>query len=114
MTLPEIRSLILYSFNRNNEIDLFVSGMNYTVMVDDTGKGLDVELKDKTGNQFDPARKYNVGMNSYIGASYKFDHADPGEARPETTAQTLIDFLKVVKTVDYEGVKRVEVRKKGE
>ena len=112
MTIPEIKSLILYSFNRNKEIDFFASGMNYSVVVDETGTGVDVEIRGKTGSPVDQDKKYKVGMNSYIGASYKFDHSDPGTARAETTAQTLIDYLKEVKSVNYEGVKRVSVRKK--
>ena len=112
LTLPEIRSLIRNSFNRNKEIDLYVSGMNYTVIIDENGICTDVEMTDKSGNPLDPDKKYTVGMNSYIAASYKFDHSDPGTTNFETCSQTLTDFLTEVKSVNYEGVKRAHVRKR--
>jgi hypothetical protein len=57
-----------------------VSGMKYTAILDENGQCVDVEMKDYAGNQFNPDRKYTVGMNSYIGATYTFDHSDPGKA----------------------------------
>lgn len=110
MTLPEIKSLIRYSFNRNKEIDLMVSGMKYTALVDENGVCTDVEMKDYSGKLLDADKKYKVGMNSYIGATYVFDHTDPGTSNFDTTAQTLINYLKEVKTVNYNGIQRVGVR----
>jgi 2',3'-cyclic-nucleotide 2'-phosphodiesterase (5'-nucleotidase family) len=111
MTLPEIKSLILNSYNRNKEPDLFVSGMKYSAIVDATGICTDVAMKDYNGNPFDPSKKYTVGMNSYISATYKFDHTDPGATNFDTTAQTLINFLKEVNSVKYEGTRRIEIQK---
>jgi 5'-nucleotidase / UDP-sugar diphosphatase len=111
MTLPEIKSLILNAYNRNKEPDLMVSGMKYTAIVDENGICTDVGMKDLNGNSFDPAKQYKVGMNSYIGATYVFDHTDPGTTNYDTTAQTLINFLKEVKSVNYEGTKRIEIKK---
>jgi 2',3'-cyclic-nucleotide 2'-phosphodiesterase (5'-nucleotidase family) len=112
MTLQEIKSLIIKAFNRNKEPDLMVSGMKYTAIVDGNGVCTDVEMKDYEGNPFDPAKKYTVGMNSYISATYGFDHADPGTTNFDTTAQTLINFLKEVKSVNYSGTNRIEIEKK--
>jgi 5'-nucleotidase/UDP-sugar diphosphatase len=112
MTLQEIKSLIINAFNRNKEPDLMVSGMKYSAVVDQNGLCTDIEMKDYSGNPFDPARKYTVGMNSYIGATYVFDHTDPGTTNFDTTAQTLINFLKEVKSVSYEGTNRIEIKKK--
>jgi 5'-nucleotidase / UDP-sugar diphosphatase len=111
MTLQEIKSLILNAYNRNKEPDLMVSGMKYKAVTDQNGVCTDVEMTDYAGNPFDPAKKYTVGMNSYIGATYVFDHADPGTTNFDTTAQTLINFLKEVKSVSYEGTNRVEIKK---
>jgi 5'-nucleotidase / UDP-sugar diphosphatase len=112
MTLQEIKSLIINSFNRNKEPDLMVSGMKYKAVTDQNGVCTDVEMTDYSGNPFDPAKKYTVGMNSYIGATYVFDHADPGTTNFDTTAQTLINFLKEMKSVSYEGSNRIEIKKK--
>jgi 5'-nucleotidase/UDP-sugar diphosphatase len=112
MTLQEIKSLIINSFNRNKEPDLMVSGMKYIALVDENGVCTDVEMKDYSGKPFDSSRKYTVGMNSYIGATYVFDHADAGTTNFDTTAQTLINFLKEAKSVGYEGTNRIEIKKK--
>jgi 5'-nucleotidase / UDP-sugar diphosphatase len=112
MTLQEIKSLIINSYNRNKEPDLMVSGMKYKTVVDQNGVCTDVEMTDYSGNPFDSSRKYTVGMNSYIGATYTFDHTDPGTTNFDTTAQTLINYLKDVKAVSYEGTKRIDILKK--
>ena len=88
-----------------------VSGMKYTALVNNEGVCTDVEMTGVDGQPLDPAKTYNVGMNSYISASYTFDHADPGTVNYETTAQALINYLQKVKNVDYQGTKRTGVRK---
>mgnify|MGYP000850244980 FL=1 len=110
MTPAEIKSLVLNAFNRNKEPDLMVSGMTYTALVNGDGVCVDVEMKGLDGQPLDPAKTYKVGMNSYISASYTFDHADPGTVNYETTAQTLISYLQKVKKVDYQGTRRTTVR----
>jgi 2',3'-cyclic-nucleotide 2'-phosphodiesterase (5'-nucleotidase family) len=111
MTYDEIKSLICNAFNREKSVDLAPSGMSYTVIVNSDGLCSDVEMKDKTGNLLDTSKSYTVGVNSYIAASYKFNHNDPGTTNYNTTAQTLLDYLGDVKKVNYAGVKRVSVKK---
>jgi len=107
MSYIEIKSLICNAYNRGKEIDLIPSGMTYTVTVNNEGLCTDLEMKDKTGKLLDADKMYKVGLNSYISASYKFDHADPGTTNYNTSAQTLLDYLKDVKNVNYAGAKRV-------
>ncbi len=111
MTVKEIKSLLVNSYNRNKSLDLVPSGMTYTAIVNSEGLCTDVEIKDRTGNLPDETKTYTVGVNSYISASYKFDHTDPGVTNYNTTAQTLLDFLGDVKKVSYAGVKRVSEKK---
>ncbi len=111
MTYDEIKSLIINSYNRDKSFDLMPSGMAYTVIVDADGLCTDIEMKDLQGNLMDPAKTYTAAVNSYIAASYKFDHKDPGTTNYNTTAQTLLDYLGDVKKVNYAGVKRVFVKK---
>lgn len=106
MTYNEIKSLICNAYNREKSIDLMPSGLTYTVVVNSQGMCSDVEMKDNSGNPIDQSKTYSVGVNSYISASYKFDHTDPGTTNYATTAQTLLDYLTEVKTVKYAGVKR--------
>jgi 2',3'-cyclic-nucleotide 2'-phosphodiesterase (5'-nucleotidase family) len=111
MTFDEIKSLICNSYNREKSIDLAPSGMTYTVIVNSEGVCSDVEMKDLAGNVLDAGKTYTVGLNSYIAASYKFNHNDPGTTNYNTTAQTLLDYLEDVKKVNYAGVKRVFEKK---
>ncbi len=111
MTYDEIKSLICNAYNREKSIDLVPSGMTYTVIVNSEGLCTDVEMKDMAGNPIDPAKTYTVGVNSYISASYKFNHTDPGTTNYNTSAQTLLDYLSDVKKVNYAGVKRVFEKK---
>ena len=107
MNAAEIRSLICYSYNLSKGIDLEVSGLNYTVISDGKGNCLDAELLDSSGKALDPAREYSVAMNSYIAASYKFDHRDAGITSAETTAEILANYLRKVGPINYSGMKRV-------
>ena len=111
MTPAEIKSLILNAYNRDKSVDLVPSGMTYTAVVNSEGICTGVEMKDRTGNLLDESKTYTVGLNSYIAASYKFDHTDPGVTNYNTSAQTLLDYLSEVKKVSYAGTKRVNVKK---
>ncbi len=106
MKAVEIQSLICYAYNLEKGIDLQVSGMKYSVTSDGLGHCLSVALLDDSGKQPDPSRDFTVAMNSYIAASYHFDHTDPGITGSVTTAEILIQYLKEVKNVNYTGVKR--------
>lgn len=110
LTPAEIRSLLLNSYNRNRRIDLQVSGISYTVVTDENGNGLDVELKLADGSVPDEQKTYMAGMNSYIASSYKFNHRDEGVSHSTITAQALIDFISNKKALDYSGVTRAFVK----
>ena len=109
MSAAEIKSLISSAYNREKTLDLQVSGMSYTLYVDSLKVLRDVVMTDRFGKALDPAKDYSVGINSYLASSYRFDHRDAGESLYITTAQALIDFLKVKKSVNYPGIKRALV-----
>lgn len=111
MTLNEIKSLIINSYNRDKSVDLVPSGMIYTVKVNPSGLCTDAEISDLSGNRFPDDKTYTVGVNSYISASYKFDHSDPGVAQPVTTAETLLNYLGFKKEIGETGQKRIVVVK---
>ena len=99
MTPAEIKSLIRYSYRRQNKFDLKVSGIEYTVLVQaglEPGKPVivkDIELRDESGNLLTENKTYKVGINDYIASSYKFTHHDPGKAFKTLIAPLLIDYL---------------------
>ncbi|MFP4016315.1 MAG: 5'-nucleotidase C-terminal domain-containing protein [Halanaerobiales bacterium] len=104
MTVDEIKSLIEYSYGKRSSIDLQVSGLKYNVLVNDIGQIAGVELTDYQGNTLDEDKKYSVGLNSYIASSYEFDHKDEGTSLYISYADTLIEYLKTIDTIDYDGV----------
>jgi 2',3'-cyclic-nucleotide 2'-phosphodiesterase (5'-nucleotidase family) len=106
MKASEIKSLITYAYNLEKGIDLQVSGMTYTVTADGSGRCLGVDLFDNRGKPLDLSQEYTVAMNSYIAASYRFEHTDPGTSGSITTAEILIQYLREVGKVNYTGVKR--------
>lgn len=107
MTSEEIKSLILNSYEKGeNSIDLQVSGLTYTIIVDENKKATDVTIKLDSGKKLKKNKQYNVGINSYIASSYKFDHKDQGKSLYITTAQALINYITDKKVIDYKGVKR--------
>ncbi|MCX6245284.1 MAG: bifunctional UDP-sugar hydrolase/5'-nucleotidase [Bacteroidetes bacterium] len=107
MNQKEIVSLITYAFTLEKAPDLQVSGMTYTLLTDGKGRCLGVEILDTSGKPLDPVKDYSVAMNSYIAASYRFDHRDAGNTAAITTAEVLISYLKKAGTVNYSGVKRI-------
>lgn len=111
LTIPEIKSLILNSFIKNeNKPDLQASGIKYTVIVDSNNNPIDIEITGSNNKRLSSKRRYNVAMNSYIASAYKFDHKDAGKSRYSITAQALIDYIMFKKEIDYSGVKRVFVK----
>jgi 5'-nucleotidase / UDP-sugar diphosphatase len=110
MKPSEIKTLILNSYrDAENSIDLQVSGMTYTVITDNRNNPVDVEILLPNGKKPARCKKFNVGMNSYIASSYKFNHKDHGRSLYITTAENLINYLKNNKDINYQGVKRAFV-----
>lgn len=110
LTPSEIRSLILNAYNRERAIDLQTSGISYTVLTDAAGEGLDVEILLSDGSVPDEGKAYATGISSYIASSYQFDHKDEGISLYTITAQSLINFIRNKKALDYKGVKRTFVK----
>lgn len=111
MTANELKSLLCNAYNRQKSLDLVPSGMSYTVTVGTDGFCQSVEMKDLNGIILDETKTYKVGLNSYLAASYKFDHTDPGTTNFNTTAQILLDYLNDVKKVNYTDTRRVFSKK---
>lgn len=110
MNVGEIQSLVANAFNRSKEVDLIPSGVKYTVFTDKNGLCTSVKLNDVNGLPLDVNKEYTVGVNSYISASYRFDHRDAGASQYKTTAQTLIEYLNQEKTIKYPGIARTQVK----
>ena len=81
-------------------------------MLNPDGKLKDVELLTTDGKPFDMDKTYSVVMNDYMASVYKYDHNDPGQGLFRPSAETIIEYLKGLKTIpSYRGVTRVEMVK---
>ena len=107
LTTDEIKSLIIYSYNREKQLDLQVSGATYTVITNDEGLATDAILKLPDGSIPEGSKIFNTGISSYITSSYTFDHADEGTSLFIITAQSLINYIKANEGLDYTGIVRV-------
>ena len=107
MTTDEIRSLIINAYNRKKEIDLQISGATYTVFTNDEGLATDATLRLSDGSIPEGSRVFNTGLSSYLASTYNFDHTDEGTSLNIITAQSLINYIKMKKALDYTGIVRV-------
>jgi 2',3'-cyclic-nucleotide 2'-phosphodiesterase (5'-nucleotidase family) len=94
MMPAEIENLVRYDFERHGHLELFVSGITYTVKITAEKKVKDVELRDMQGNLLDDSKTYKVGINDYIVSAYKLDYLNNGKAIKTTVAECLIQYLK--------------------
>jgi 5'-nucleotidase/UDP-sugar diphosphatase len=99
MTPAEIRSLITYDYRKAKMLDLRVSGVEYLVTASRGHRVKSIRLQDREGRLLDENKTYRVGMNSYIAATYTFNHRDPGKSLTVTLAETMIRYLKQGKDV---------------
>jgi len=94
MTPEEIRSLIRFDYEHIGPMDLQVSGLEYTLMVDRNEKLLNVGLKMTDGKELVENRTYTVGINNYMASAYRFDHRDPGHSAYRKVVELLISHIK--------------------
>ena len=111
MTVDEIISLIRYGYQLRTVTDLAVSGMTYAITTDSNGRYLSAEIKDTSGNPLDPSHEYTVAINNYISSAYDFDHNDPGTSTGITSEEIILQYLEMVGSINYSGVRRTFVVK---
>ena len=86
-----------------------VSGMSYRATLHKDGI-LDIsEMLQADGKPIDPAKRYTVAVSSFVAASARFPHADPGRALNLLGRDCFIRFLRERKSVDYAGTHRAHV-----
>lgn len=112
LTGHELRNLFLSAFLLDDHLPIYPSGMTMRYMLNPDGKLKDVELLTTDGKPFDMDKTYSVVMNDYMASVYKYDHNDPGQGLFRPSAETIIEYLKGLKTIpSYRGVTRVEMVK---
>ena len=107
MAADEIRGLIRASFEKNNGLDLQVSGLAYVVRTGSDGRIREIVLRAPDGSPLPEGRTFQVGLSSYVASSYNFAHKDPGRSLGSTTAEALIRFLEGRPDLSaYRGIRR--------
>lgn len=112
LSLDEIKSLIMASYNKRKSIDLFPAGIKYTVTVnsDKTDATLDnIKVFDYNGRPLNSNKTYKVGMNDYVASDYHFNHRDHGTSTFMADNQTLIKFIRQQQNINYSGTNRASV-----
>lgn len=95
----EIRSLIRYDYENIAPLDVRVSGIRYTVQASRGGRVVSIKLIAPDGLKPEEDRRYTVGMNNYMAASYGFDPQDPGYSSHRKMVDILIDYLQKGKRI---------------
>ncbi len=112
LSAKEFKSLLANAYKSSRRKDLLISGGSYTIIVDKNEDLIDIDIRDNNGNTLNPNKTYTVGLNSYVSNSYEFDHKDQGTGTSTTTAENLIEYIKSVKELDYNGCKRISIEQR--
>ena len=89
----------------------FVSGITYEMEIDNQGQIKNLQVKLADGSPMNLQRSYKVVTNSYLSAVSHYEKADAGKSIFRTTAETAIDYLEKQPAVDYQGEKRMTIKK---
>lgn len=117
ITGEQLQEVVRFSYARRNRLDLQVSGMTIRYIVDAHQRLLDVKIT-VGGRPLDPARRYRVGVNDYMGTGgggYPFPaFGTPVDISSRTDVLDLAEFIEktlrgVVNYPPTEGRVRVEV-----
>lgn len=111
LTGHEIRKLMFAAFPIDDKSPLYVSGIKTIIKKDDKDNLSDVTLLDQNGSLLNLDKTYNVAMNSYMSAVYKYDHKDSGQSQFKTSADNMIEYLKKNKNIrSYRGENRISFK----
>lgn len=110
LSVEEIKSFLRYCWIREGEKPMLCSGVKIAYTISKDRKLTSIELYTPDGKLLDNNRRYKVAYNSYIDASYPFDHVQPASSVGCTSADALIHYLRRQKSVpSYRGQLRYRV-----
>ncbi|QSO47305.1 5'-nucleotidase C-terminal domain-containing protein [Alicyclobacillus mengziensis] len=115
MSGEAIAEVIRHSYTKGQRIDLQTSGLEYTIITDEEGHLLDLDLF-LHGDKLDPKRLYQVVTNDYIaygGDGYHFRGKMVKESAGEM-ANAMIRFAEYCHTqyghIDYQSEGRIKIK----
>ncbi|GHV01907.1 hypothetical protein FACS1894159_10320 [Bacteroidia bacterium] len=111
LTRDEIDGLIREKFNsvgkESHTIDLWPSGMRYTLTVDDAGEMAGIEMSIDN-----PSRRgrYRVAMSDYVYGSYRFTHRSHGVDTGRPLTSLLVEYVEKHSPLNPDSETRATVR----
>lgn len=111
LTGEEVLRLIEAAYYADNNDASYVSGIRYDMALDKQGKVKKVQVSMEDGSRFNPKRNYKVVMNSYLAAICQYEKTDSGQSLFRTAADYTIDYLEKQPAIDYQGVRRINVKR---
>ncbi|NLC86191.1 MAG: bifunctional metallophosphatase/5'-nucleotidase [Bacteroidales bacterium] len=112
LTGHELRNLMLNGFELDERLPIYPSGIKSKYFIAADGSLKNIELYTTENEPLNMDKTYSVSMNDYAASVYDYEHNDPGTGLFRPTAESLIDYLKELKTIpSYRGEKRVEITK---
>lgn len=112
LTGEEVVRLIEAAYYADNNAPSYVSGIQYEMTVDKQSKVKKIKVKMEDGSRFNLQKTYKVVLNSYLDKVSQYEKKDQGRGLSRTSADYMIDFLEKQPAIDYQGVKRVILKKK--
>ncbi len=111
LTGKEIKDMMFAAYPIDDKNPFYPAGIKIVITEDSNGNLSDVQIFAENGTPLNPERTYNVAMNSYMAAVYKYEHKDQGQSQYKTTADNMIEYLSRIKNVrSYKGEKRIEYK----
>ena len=110
MTGAQVKRFITESYKRNGRNPSYVSGMTYEITVADDDYPKSVFVTADNGS-FSTKNEYKVAMNGYMASTVQFEAIDDGESQFTTTDVLLVNFAKKHNKLNYNGVRRIEVKR---
>jgi len=112
ITGEELRQMLISCYDNDMNLFPFVSGLQCEVQYDDDKNQVKkLTLKTLDGKKFDLKKKYKVVTNSYVASITDAPRQDQGHNLNKQTAGLLISYLEKQSSINYQGVKRIHVKK---
>jgi len=103
----QLKKLIKYTFKFHNNNELQVNGLTYDLYLNDN-KLKKVILKDPKGKKL-LNKNYTVAVNDYMASAYNLKFFKNGIKTDIIDSECLTNYLKKMKSVNYKGVKRINM-----
>lgn len=112
LKLEQIKELIEYSYNKEGNNDIQISGAEVYIYIDENNEPIDIELRDENQKKF-KNKKYKIAINDYMANSYQLDFLEtPLEETSVIDAEATMKYIEKNSPVNYKDVKRVFVVEK--